>query len=133
MARVRDSLSLCSDRGNLDITGEQKRMPKLDDIARDPTYDARASQASKNTIFVFAATFAYMLFFSGVSPGVTGGLVFFTVGIFAVSLLIAMPLFLLRLKFPSLGIFLSIIDAICTLWVTREVYLWMFATPGVSR
>ncbi|MEP7150096.1 MAG: hypothetical protein ABI856_00145 [Nitrospira sp.] len=71
-------------------------MANLNEIAAHPNYDAAASSASKATIFVFMATFGYLVFFSGISPGVIGGVAFFFIGIFAVSLLISMPVFLLR-------------------------------------
>lgn len=104
-------------------------MARLKEIAANPSYGAAASDASKATIFVFIATFAYLVFFSGTSPGVFGGAAFFIVGIFAVSLLIAMPLFLLRAKFPRLGLLISAADIATTIFVTRFVYLWLFAAP----
>ena len=60
-------------------------MAKLGDIVNHPNYTAAATSASKGTIFVFIATFFYLVFFSGVSPGLIGGTAFFFAGIFVVS------------------------------------------------
>ena len=104
-------------------------MAKLGEIVADPNYNAAASGAAKATIFVFIATFGYLVFFSGTSPGIIGGAVFFGVGIFVVSLVISMPLFLLRAKLPGSGLLISIADIAITIFVTRFVYLWLFAAP----
>lgn len=104
-------------------------MPDIEEIAKQPGYDAAASGASKVTIGVFVATFIYMAFFSGASPGLFGGAAFFVVGVFIVSIVIAMPLFLLKAKFPKVAFLASIIDVAVTILLTRFVYLWIFAQP----
>lgn len=88
---------------------------------------AAATGASKATILIFIATFAYLVIFSGTSPGFIGGTAFVIVGIFAVSLLISMPLFLLRCKFPLLGLLTDIGNFAITIFVTHLAYLWLFA------
>jgi len=107
-------------------------MAKLDELVKHPNYTAAASSASKATIFVFIATFAYLAFFSGISPGLIGGAAFFFVGIFVVSLIISMPLFLLRAKVPRLGSVISLADIALTIFLTRAVYLWLFAQVSVA-
>ena len=102
-------------------------MPDIKEIASDSSYDAQATAASKTAIFTFFATFLYMVFASGVSPGLIGGAIFFVVGIFVVSIAIAMPLLLLSKKIPSIGWLFSIIDVVITILVTRYVYLWIFS------
>lgn len=102
-------------------------MAKLEEIPTSPGYDLAASGASKATIFVFMATFCYLVFFSGASPGLIWGAAFFFVGIFAVSLLVSMPFFLLGAKIPSLAVLFSIADGAVTIVLTRAVYLWLFA------
>lgn len=92
-------------------------------------YEAAAKAASSFTIFVFIGTFAYLVSFSGTSPGLLGGVVFFVVGIFAVSLLIAMPLFLLWVMFPRFSLLIYIADIAITIFVTRLVYFWLFTAP----
>jgi hypothetical protein len=104
-------------------------MPDIEEIVKQPGYDAAASGASKASILVFALTFAYMVFFSGVSPGIFGGTIFFLIGIFVVSLVVAAPLFLLKSKFPQLALVVSIADIAVTVFLTRFVYLWIFAQP----
>jgi hypothetical protein len=104
-------------------------MTKFSEIAKDPHYDSAASGASRATIFVFIATFVYLLLFADASPGVLGGAAFFCIGIFAVSLVISMPLFLIRAKLPRFGSLVSIADIAATFFVTRAVYLWLFSVP----
>jgi hypothetical protein len=106
-------------------------MAKLKEIVGDPNYNATAMTASKATIFVFIATFGYLALFSGISPGLIGGAAFFFIGIFVVSIVISMPLFLLRAKAPHLGVLFSIADIALTIFVTRAVYLWLFTQPVV--
>lgn len=106
-------------------------MAKLDEIVKHPNYTAVAGSASKATILVFVATFAYLALFSGISPGLIGGTAFFFIGIFVVSLIISMPLFLLRAKAPRLGPLISLADVALTIFLTRAVYLWLFAQLSV--
>ena len=107
-------------------------MPDLETIAKQPNYDAAASGASKTTIFVFIVTFGYLVFFSGVSSGFIGGIAFVIIGMFVVSLVISMPLFLLKSKFPKIAILSSIIDIGVTVFVTRAAYLLIFSQAGVA-
>ena len=102
-------------------------MADLKEITESPGYNAAATAASKSTIFVFIATFAYLVFFSEVSPGVLGGAIFLAVGIFAISVVIAAPLFMLKLKFPQLSAIVTIVDIAITVFLTRAAYLWLFS------
>lgn len=108
-------------------------MTDLKEIASNPNYDAAASGASKATITVFAATFAYMVLFGGVSPGWLGGAVFFVVGMFAVSLLISMPLFLLKSKAPRIAGVATVLDIGLTVLVTRFALLWLFGQSNMTE
>jgi len=107
-------------------------MAKLGDIVNHPNYTAAASSASKGTIFVFIATFFYLVFFSGVSPGLIGGTAFFFAGIFVVSIVISMPLFLFRAKIPRFGAIISLADIALTIFLTRAAYLWLFSPIAVA-
>ena len=99
-------------------------------MAKENTnYETAASAASKATIFVFALTLGYLTLFSGASPGWFGGAAFFFVGIFVVSLGIAMPLFLLRARFPRAAVFVNIVAIALTIFLTRTTYLWLFEKP----
>ena len=103
-------------------------MPSLSEIADDPRYDTAATAASKSTIAWFLCVSAYMTFFSGApAPGWLGGAAFLGAGIFVVSVLIAMPLFLLRRKVPRLWLVFVIADAAITIVGTRAAYLWLFS------
>ena len=104
----------------------------MENPADDPNYDAAASNASRATIFTFFATCIYLFFFSGVQPGLLGGAAFFFGGMFAVSILISMPLFILRTQAPALGLLISIADIAATFFAARFVYLWLFASPELA-
>ena len=52
---------------------------------------------------------------------------FFAIGLFVVSIVISMPLFLLRVKAQRLGFLFSIADVAITVFLTRAVYVWIFA------
>lgn len=103
-------------------------MTDIEEAVKDPNYDVAATTASKATIFVFIGTFLYMVFASGISPGFIGGTIFFILGIFVASLAISMPLMLIRIKLPRLSGAISIADVVITIFVTRWVYIWLFAT-----
>ena len=90
-------------------------------------YDTAAASASKATISYFFLTFIYMVYFSGVSPGWIGGALFLLIGIFAVSLIIAFPLFYVRTKFKKIGLVIIIVEIVLTIFLTRSVYLWAFS------
>lgn len=106
-------------------------MTNIKEIVSEPNYNAAASGASKYTITVFVATFAYMVVFSGTSPGIIGGALFIVFGMFAVSLIVSLPVFLLRAKAPKIGSVLTIVDIGVTVLLTRFAYLWVFSQPAV--
>ena len=103
-------------------------MTSLEEAAKDPNYETAASSASKATIFVFIGTFLYMLFGTDISPSLIGGAIFFVVGMFVASLAISMPLMIVRVKLPKLSPVISIADIAITIFSTRWIYLWLFAT-----
>jgi len=104
----------------------------LQQVAAAPEYGAAAPSTSKATIFVFVVTFAYMALFSGTSPGVIGGAIFFCAGFFVSSLAIAMPLSLLRAKFPRIGRLAAVTEVAATILIARFVYLWIFASASAA-
>ena len=103
-------------------------MAKIKEAIKDPNYEAAASARSRATIFIFVGTFLYMLVVTDISTGFIGGAIFFFVGIFIVSLLISMPLMMASVKFPKLSSVISIADILITIFATRWVYIWLFAT-----
>jgi hypothetical protein len=61
-----------------------------------PQSDEAASQLSKNYIFLFACTTIGLMIFSSASPGWVFGAAFLGAGMFAISILVAAPMFWLR-------------------------------------
>lgn len=107
-------------------------MADLEEIAKQPGYDPAATVTSKFTILVFVATFCYLVFFTDTTPSFVGGAVFLVTGIFVVSIVISMPLFLIRAKFPRFGPLVAIMDIAVTVFLTRTLYLWLFSQPAVA-
>lgn len=107
-------------------------MTDLEEIAKQPGYDAAATVASKYTIWVFVATFCYLAFFTKTTPSFLGGAAFLVVGMFAVSILISMPLFLIRSKFPQSAPLVAVAGIAVTVFLTRVVYLWLFSQSAVA-
>jgi len=103
-------------------------MTSLEEAVKDPNYNAAASAASRATIFIFTGTFLYMLFGTNISPGLIGGVAFFIVGMFVVSLGISMPLIIIRVKLPKLSPIISITNIAITIFATKWAYLWLFTT-----
>ena len=101
-------------------------MSKLDEIVNDPSYESAAGEASKATIFVFFGTFAYLIFFTDVSPELIGGTIFAVVGMFATSLVIAAPLFLIKRRWPMIALLVNIAEIATTIIVTWAAYMWFF-------
>lgn len=102
-------------------------MHEQDQQIKEQEYDTAATSASKNTIFVFVATFLYMLFGTDISPTFIEGTIFVVVGMFVVSIAISMPLMIIRVKFPKMSLILSLIDIAITIFMTRLVYLLLFS------
>lgn len=82
-------------------------MPDLNDISNEPGYDAETTRASKSTIFTFIATFVVCLFYFANTAGLISGAVFVVVGMFAASIIISAPMFVLKKKFPAASIVFS--------------------------
>ena len=104
-------------------------MASVKEIVDTPTYDSEASGASKASIVTFLLTVGYMIFFSGVDieGRIVGLLVFILVGIFAVSLVVAMPFFILKKKWSSYTLVLDLASMLVTIWLTFYAYTWMFS------
>ena len=101
-------------------------MNEHDEKIKDQEYDVAATATSKATIFVFISTFTYMLFTTNIPPSFIGGIIFFIIGMYVVSLAIAMPLMMIRVKFPKLSLIISVVDMAITIFVTKWVYLYLF-------
>lgn len=90
-------------------------------IADDPNYQVEATQYSKSIIFIFIGTFLYRIFIEGLSAGYIGGFIFLLIGVFAVSILIAMPIFILSKKVTKVSWILRILGQILSIYVTYIV------------
>lgn len=106
-------------------------MADLKQTVEDPGYDRAASRASKATICTFICSFLFMLVFSDATPGIVGGGLFVLIGIFAASLLLAMPLVFIGSKFSSSEGVTSIANVMVTIIVTSAAYSWLFEAPQV--
>ena len=104
-------------------------MPSIKDINNEPGYDAEATGASKATIFTFIATFVVSLFYFDNTVGLISGAVFVFVGMFAVSILISAPTFILKKKFPSASVVFSFLDVAVTMIATVLVFSYFFTNP----
>lgn len=104
-------------------------MSDVEKIVNDPGYDAEATGASKATIFTFIATFIGCLFYFENTVGIIGGAVFVVVGMFAVSVLISAPTFILKKKFPAASIIFGFLDLAVTVIATILVFSYFFTNP----
>jgi hypothetical protein len=90
-------------------------------------YTVAASAQSKAASFLFIGTFIYLIVTTGISTGIFGGLLFFIIGIFAVSLLIAAPLFLLKVSFPKLRLFIIAAEWVMPVSATYWTFYVIFS------
>lgn len=63
-----------------------------------PLFDKAAEQTSKNYIFLFMCTSVALMIFSDARPGWLFGIGFLVVGMFAVSVIVALPMFWIRFQ-----------------------------------
>ncbi len=63
-----------------------------------PLFDKAAEQMSKNYIFLFMCTSVALMIFSDARPGWLYGIGFLVVGMFAVSVIVALPMFWIRFQ-----------------------------------
>ena len=101
-------------------------MNKLQKISNQPDYDLKASSFSKFIIAVFFVSFVYMIFTSSNNLGWIGLILFLFIGLFASSIFIAMPFFLLKRMLPKISIIVIIISIIGTFFITKIAFNWVF-------
>lgn len=104
-------------------------MSWLEEIAKDPNYDAEASAATKASIFTFIATFIACLFLFDNTVNLLTGALFVFVGMFAVSIIVAAPFLLLKKKVPKASILFSLLEFLVTVFVTVMVFSYFFTNP----
>lgn len=106
---------------------------QLKKIADGEQYDKAATSMSLATISYFFATFGYLFFFSTIRPSLVTGVAFILIGMFAVSLLIAFPLFYIKFQIPKLSIVIVLLNIILTIFITKTTYLWLFEKPQQTQ
>ncbi|USD36212.1 MULTISPECIES: hypothetical protein [Ferrimonas] len=101
-------------------------MTNIEELMRDPDNRAAASKTTRRSMFVFIATLLVMLYFSGTTSGIIGGVLFLAIGLFLIPLSIAVPSFMLQRQRPKLKWLFMALDVIATVVVTRALYLGIF-------
>lgn len=105
---------------------ESIAMNKLQEITSAPDYDSAASSYSKLIIAAFFASYVYMVVTSSGNPGGwVGPTLFLIVGLFASSILIAAPFFLLKKMFPMVSMLLTAVSLVVTFIITKYLFLWL--------
>lgn len=99
----------------------------LNDIVSNKNYDAEATVASKAAIFTFIGTFIYEVFFTEASSGLIFGAMFLFIGMFITSIIVAMPLFILKKKFLSLTLIIDVLGFLLVVYLTHVVFQFLFS------
>jgi len=105
-------------------------MDKLQKISNQPDYDSKASSFNKFIIAVFFVSFVYMIFNSSNNLGWIGLILFLFIGLFASSIFIAMPFFLLKRMLPKISIIVIVVSVIGTFFITKIAFNWAFYQPS---
>lgn len=101
-------------------------MSKFQEIVADPNYDSAASSYSKLIIAAFFVSYVYMVVTNSGDPGGwVGPTLFLIVGLFASSILIAAPFFLLKKMFPMVSVLLTAVSLVVTFIITKYLFLWL--------
>lgn len=101
-------------------------MNKLQEISSAPDYDAAASSFSKLTMAAFFVSYVYMVITSGGDPGGwVGPTLFLILGLFAASIFISMPFFLLKRLFPAVSLLVTAVSFTVTFIITKYLFLWL--------
>ncbi len=99
-------------------------MNKLQQISSQPDYNAKANSFSKLIMAVFFISYVYMVFtVSGDVGGWIWATLFLIGGLFLTSILIAMPLFILKRLFPSISILITVLSVIITFFATKFFFV----------
>lgn len=92
-------------------------------------YDAHASTGSKGVIFTFIATFFACLFLLDNTAGPFTGMIFVFVGMFTVSVAVAMPFYFYKKKHPKIYSIISMIEFLATIFLTVIFFSYFFTNP----
>jgi len=89
-------------------------------------YEAEAASFSKASLFIFIGTFLYQIFFTTAQPSLVAGVVFFFIGLFVVSILIAAPLMYIRKRY-EIGLLTDIVLMVSVIYLTSSLFQYLFA------
>jgi len=90
---------------------------------------AHTSTGSRRAIFTFIATFIICLLLLENTAGPFTGAIFFFVGMFTVSVAIAMPFYLYKKKHLKLYSIVSMIEFLLTVFLTVMFFLYFLTNP----
>ena len=91
-------------------------------IADSPDFQSNASQSSQRAIALFFVTFLYMILAKEPRPSFGQLFAFGLIGMFAVSLIVAMPCFWLEKRYPGGAGFFKLASVVYAVFLTSEVY-----------
>lgn len=95
----------------------------------DSKFYAHTSTGSKRAIFTFIATFIVCLLLFENTAGPFTGAVFVFVGMFTVSVAVAMPFYFFKKKHLKLYSIVSMIEFLLTIFLTVMFFLYFFTNP----
>lgn len=90
---------------------------------------SHTSTGSKRAIFTFFATFIACLLMLDNTASLFTGAVFVFAGMFATSVIVAMPFYLYKKNHPTLYPLVSIIEFLLTIFLTVIFFLYFFTYP----
>lgn len=103
-------------------------MENLQQISSQSDYNKKASSFSKLIIAVFFIAYVYVVFTAGGNAGGwLGPMIFLVIGLFASSIFIAAPLYVLIRLFPRFSMAVTILSIILTFLITKLTFIWLFA------
>lgn len=97
-------------------------MNPTQEIADSSDFQSNASQSSQRAIVLFFVTFLYMVFTKEPRPSFGQLFGFGLIGMFAVSLFVAMPCFWLEKRYPGGAGLFKLASVFYAVFLTSEVY-----------
>lgn len=92
-------------------------------------YNTHTSTGSMASIFTFVATFIVCLVLLDNTAGPFTGMIFIFVGIFTVSVVIAMPFYLFKKKYLKVSLPALMIEFLVTVFLTFMLFSYFFTDP----
>lgn len=101
-------------------------MIDIEQIMKNPEHRAAAGKIARRTLLIYLLTLFVVLYHSGVSGGILGGILFLAVGGVLVPLTISFPSFLAQLKRPKLKWVIIAVEMLTTVAITRALFIGIF-------